>query len=564
MAGGPTPAKPLNLAVQIEQQSKILNLFARMTLEIGTSMDRQETVDRLYKMTVPDLAENCQLWCLDSLGVLVPENSLRPQKTEELFFDWKLVHHELEEVIKTGFTRVQTFDQFSLLFVPLTVRNQVTGLFALLKTKQNFSQHDRVVAEELSQRLALALENSRIYEELKITKDELLKAKEHAEMASHTKSLFLANMSHEIRTPLTAILGYSDLILTAPVENKADYQDWGQRIKYNGNHLLRLINDLLDLTKIESGFIEMSHEEVNINSLLSDINGALIPELSSRNNKLEFSLETPVPRHIQTDLLRIRQILFNIIGNASKFTEAGKILVKVGFLESTSQIYLNVIDEGVGLTQNQIKKIFRPFSQGDSSHSRRFGGTGLGLSLSRQLARYLGGDVSLIRSAIGEGSTFQIRIHIGPATPHDFIHQLSIGTVMPSRAVDSESSIPLIGRRILLADDSIDNQLIIARFLKRAGAEIEIANNGQEAIEMALRNSYDLILMDIQMPIKNGYLAARELRSLAYAKPIIALTAYALKQEKDECISAGCDDHISKPIDRELLIATVKKYTTGR
>jgi signal transduction histidine kinase/ActR/RegA family two-component response regulator len=561
VTGIPIQTKPLDPAIQLEQQSRILNLFARMTVEIGTSLDRQETLERLLKIIIPELAENCKLWCLDPQGGLVPEKSLLLQKTEAPSFDWNLVNSELEEIVKTGCSRVRTFDVFNVLFIPLIARNQVTGLLTLLKTNHNFSQHDIVIAEELSQRAALALENSRFFEELKFAKEELVKAKELAEVASLTKSLFLANMSHEIRTPLTAILGFSDLILSAPSENKIDFQNWGHRIKSNGVHLLKLINEILDLTKIESGLIEINHEEVNINDLLSEINAALLPELLKRHNKLEFSLETAVPRYIQTDLMRIRQILFNIIGNASKFTDAGGIFVKVGLNQSTSQIYFNVIDQGLGLSENQIKKIFRPFSQGDSSHSRRFGGTGLGLSLSRQLARHLSGDVVLVQSALGGGSTFQIIIHVGRINPQDLITELSIGTTTAAKSPESESLMPLIGSRILLADDSADNQLILSRFLKRAGAEVEIANNGQEAIEMALSQSFDLILMDIQMPIKNGYIAAQELRSMAYSKPILALTAYALKQEKDQCLLSGCDDHISKPVDRHLLIATVKKYT---
>jgi CheY-like chemotaxis protein len=367
-------------------------------------------------------------------------------------------------------------------------------------------------------------------------------------------------MSHEIRTPLTAILGFSDLILNHNENDVENLKDWGQRIKANGSHLLKVINEILDVSKIESGRMELSYQTVSVQEAVRELHGLLAPLAQKNNNRLSFTLQSPVPAFLEIDPTRLKQILINVIGNALKFSETGSVDVQVSYVSATSQLCFLVEDTGIGLSPEQASRLFQPFSQGDDSHTRRFGGTGLGLSLSRKLARCMGGDVSLVRSTPGEGSTFQICVGAKAPAQTAMLGELSMSTLARPVPHEDPAAISLEGLSVLLAEDSVDNQRLISILLRKSGVTIDIASDGAEAFEMALAKSYDLILMDIQMPKRNGYEVCRELRQRGYNGPITALTAHARPEDEQRAFDSGFNGHLSKPIERSKLLHFVKDY----
>lgn len=390
---------------------------------------------------------------------------------------------------------------------------------------------------------------------LEETAKDLIAAKEAAEAANMAKSAFLANMSHEIRTPLGAVLGFSDLLIDPNVEpsEKANYLS---AIKRNGELLSNIINDILDLSKIEAGSMKIAVREVTINEILNDTKTLL--DLNAKEKGIALNVVTAenVPEIVQTDPLRLRQILINIIGNAIKFTSKGSVDVHISLREgpdNTGRLAFVVKDTGGGIKENQIGKLFIPFSQADTTSKRKFGGTGLGLVISKRFANLLGGDVQLTETVFEKGSTFTITIDPGP------IRSVVLGAAKPKSAEAQKKNIRLDGVRVLLAEDSLDNQALITRLLKLSGAaSVEVASDGQEAVTKASGGAlYDVILMDLQMPLMDGYEATAQLRSQGYRGQIIALTAHTLSDERERCLRSGFDEHIGKPINRELLIERV-------
>jgi signal transduction histidine kinase/CheY-like chemotaxis protein len=411
---------------------------------------------------------------------------------------------------------------------------------------------------------AVAMMTNLLSEELAASQQELAersqalrRAKEAAEAATAAKSQFLANMSHEIRTPLTALLGFADL-LGAHRISEADRLSYAQIIRRNGEHLLSLMNDILDLSKIEAGRLEVTREDSSLSEALSGVISLM--RVRATEEGLEFGLHllTPIPAVVRTDPVRLRQILLNLVGNAIKFTEAGsvRILVRYDARAAPPRLAVDVVDTGIGMSAEQMALIFQPFQQADPSMSRRYGGTGLGLAICRPLAEALGGTLSA-RSVLGEGSTFtlSLAVVVPPGTP---LVQ-SIGEHAPRHA---DSSRPPSSERftgsVLLAEDGPDNQLLVTTLLRNLGITVAVVENGQEAVTRALeaRSSgapYDMVLMDMQMPVLDGYGAATELRRKGYRGSIVALTAHAMTGERERCLAAGCDDYLQKPIDRVAL-----------
>ena len=401
------------------------------------------------------------------------------------------------------------------------------------------------------------------------TEREILRAKEEAESASLAKTQFLANVSHEIRTPLSAIIGFSELLLN-PSQSADDRLQSASTIHRNGRQLLHLINEILDISKVESGKMELEDTETRLLDLLQEMTSLF--ELKAREKGLHFEIAVDgkgVPSVVRTDPMRLRQILVNMIANAVKFTEKGS--VRVALKKEGTQLLFRVRDTGCGVPEESRSRLFQPFSQADSSTSRRFGGTGLGLVLSKRFAESLGGDVMLMDS--GEsGSVFEARIQchaVGETLLGSGILRQGRTPLAPVLEPDQGA---LNGCSILLVDDAVDNQILISRFLKMAGARVEIAGGGFEAVQKAgpVEDSrFDLVLMDIQMPGMDGYEATRTLRDRGWVKPIIALTAHALKSEREKCLEAGFDDHFTKPIDRMKLMSCLsawlkKSRETGR
>jgi CheY-like chemotaxis protein/nitrogen-specific signal transduction histidine kinase len=397
-------------------------------------------------------------------------------------------------------------------------------------------------------------------------------AREAAHAASTAKSEFLASMSHEIRTPMTAILGYVDLLAEGCAHRCEFGHDTLPRhidtIARNAKYLLQLINDILDLSKIEAGKLQPEITACSPCELLADIESLMRVRATSKGLALSIECPGPIPQTIQTDSVRLRQILINLLGNALKFTETGSVrlvmrLRQPGQNHNADQPYLqfDVIDTGPGMTPQQVAALFRPFSQADRSLARRYGGTGLGLSISQHLAEMLGGKVT-VESSPGAGSTFHVIVATGPLDDVGLVEYNS--AALPARPSKSAAD-PRLAGRVLLAEDGPDNQRLISFLLRRAGAEVTAVDDGQMAVDAALAaraagQPFDVILMDMQMPVLDGYTATARLREQGYTGPIVALTAHAMASDRDECLAAGCDAFASKPIDRGGLLGLVAQY----
>ncbi len=410
--------------------------------------------------------------------------------------------------------------------------------------------------EELNEALLMSLQSQSA-----IAAD-LAQATELAEEASRAKSAFLANMSHEIRTPMTAILGYAELML----EDEPDPPQRRQHlrtIQRNGEHLLALINDILDLSKIEAGRMTVEQIDCSLADLVRDIERLMSNRVREKGLMFAVEFATAVPRTVQTDPTRLRQILVNLIGNAVKFTEQGSIRMRLDYDDTTGLLGCDIVDTGIGMSDEQLARLFRPFHQADQSTTRRFGGTGLGLAISRELAQILGGDIQ-VHSTVGSGSTFRVTIYGGNVAGAERI--ASTGDRGPATAPSRERADAVVLRgRILLAEDGPDNQRLIATILRKAGAEVLLAGDGQQALDqvfLAEREGrpVDAVLMDMQMPVLDGYAATRVLRARGYAGPVIALTANAMTGDREACMAAGCSDFETKPIDRARLLGKLRHH----
>ena len=394
----------------------------------------------------------------------------------------------------------------------------------------------------------------------------LAEGRQAAEVASTAKREFLENMGHELYAPLTAILGFSEILRGGMAKQEAIQAC--EIIQHNGEHLLGVINDILDLSKIEAGRLVLNWQTCSPRQIVSEVMATMTVRADVKGLRLSFEHQENLPEKIQTDPRRLRQILVNLIGHAIKFTEAGSVRVLVSSETASSEggkLRFEVIDTGKGIAQEGLVAIFQPFSQVHSPTHHSCGCAGLGLAISQRLARMLGGDIK-VASTQGKGTTFSATVAMGPPDEAKPVPSSPEATEKPA-AVKSEPV--TLDCRILLVEDGPNNQRLTALVLGKTGAEVVTVGNGQQAVELAFREGpadrpFDLILMDMEMPVMDGYEATSNLRKKGYRKPILALTAHQKEEDRQKCLAAGCDDYLAKPWDRKSLVQLVSKYVKSK
>jgi PAS domain S-box-containing protein len=420
-----------------------------------------------------------------------------------------------------------------------------------------------VVARDLSERRLLRAERNRV-ESLEEANSALREAMLHAEATTRIKTEFLANVSHEIRTPMTAILGFSEVLLEEARRNDSQRGtvEALRTIQRNGDYLLALLNDILDLSKIESGRLEVERVTFSPVAMVHEVERLMRVRAEAKAVGFHVDFEGEVPTQVEGDPTRVRQILINLVGNAIKFTEIGEVRLRVKLRDHPAPAHLifEVTDTGIGITPAERAKLFRPFGQADSSTTRRYGGTGLGLTISKRLADLLDATIS-VDSEPGRGTTFRLEL---PAGDLEGVERVSAPQHAAEPAVPLDET-PQLSGTVLLVEDGADNQRLISLLLGKLGLQVVTAENGQQAVERvqearARGESFVLVLMDMQMPVMDGYTATRILRRQGYAAPIVALTAHAMDTERARCIAAGCDDFATKPIDRARFYALLQRH----
>lgn len=379
---------------------------------------------------------------------------------------------------------------------------------------------------------------------------ELTQERETARNANKVKSLFLAHMSHEIRTPLVSVLGFADLLKDENL-SRTERLHYLSIIERTGNNLKNIINDILDISKVEAGHLSVNPHQFNLHGMLQDLKTVMELKSVEKGIALDIEMDELCPKFIVGDSERMRQILVNLIGNAIKFTDEGSVKVTCRTLNDS--LIFQIQDSGIGISEKQQRLLFQNFSQGESSVSRRYGGTGLGLALSRALANKMDGDIQLIESSVGKGSLFEFTMKFTLASQSEAI---------PETQQTPEVPLELAGKKILLVDDCEENLVLFQHFLKKMGPEIDLARNGVEALVLVEQKQFDLILMDMQMPLMDGYTATKILRKEGYQVPVIAITAHALKEDAQRCYNAGCDGYLSKPLQKSDLLSAIQRATT--
>ncbi len=450
----------------------------------------------------------------------------------------------------------------SIIYFPLSVEGKVIGGigFVNYETTLDIEKDDIERISSYLVQVGTAIRNSQLFEEAQKASDAALIAQQAAETSEAAKSHFLANMSHEIRTPMTAIIGYSESLRDDDI-SPDEKQRFVKTIIRSGKHLLTIINDILDLSKIEAHKLEVEHLVVPLVSLIRDLKAHISIKAEEKGLLFNISPIFPLPSYFISDPTRVKQVLFNLASNAVKFTRHGSVNILIRYDEESDTLYFEIKDTGIGLTLEQKKRVFEPFVQADSSTTRKYGGTGLGLYISKQLASLLNGEI-YVDSQPGLGSEFVLAIRPGNLSDVEwFNNKIDLENAMNAaeRSIEAVEDIKLDGK-VLIAEDNLENQKLLTHILNRMEVNIVMVNNGIEALEQAIESNFDLILLDIQMPEMGGEEAASELKTKNISTPIVALTANVMQHQLKKYRKAGFADFIAKPFDRQHFVKTLKKY----
>lgn len=543
-------------------QARALKLYRMMTIDDYFAKDEIFLTfkDEAGKFVQ---AKNHFLSSIDSATTRKTWNSINPNIIEGS----KVQNEAVELIHEEKYAEASEM----LLNKVIPIQDKVAGgLFKLLETQNANIQHELKKAQENNDLYYLYIFSLGgmvlllglfityyVYKYNTKTENALIQEQKASERANLAKSTFLANMSHEIRTPLTAIIGFSEQILNTNL-NLNDQQKLKQTIVRNSMHLQHLVNDILDLSKIESGELELEMTAASPTQINQEIESIISKRAYDKNLSFKVNNIFPLPSSIISDSVRLKQILLNLCSNAIKFSSEGGITLDTSYNPDTNFISFSVKDTGIGLSEEEQKNIFKPFIQADVSTTRKFGGTGLGLSISHLLATELGGTL-VCNSIKDHGSQFILSIPTGITGKIKMITSNEGDVRITDNSLDNIEIKQLQGN-ILLAEDIKDNQELISLYVTQTGAHIELAKNGEEAIHKALSNTYDLILMDMQMPKVDGVEAISILRKAGYSVPIVSLTANALAAAKEKCLIAGADQFLTKPINVNAFYKTLNKY----
>lgn len=386
--------------------------------------------------------------------------------------------------------------------------------------------------------------------------DQLSEAKLAAEKANEAKTHFLANVSHEIRTPIGAITGFAEM-LNHPGYSDSERMNYSMIIERNSKQLLRLVDDILDLSKVEAGKIVFEDSDFNLNEFLMDFEAVMSLKAVEKGIQFNLKVDGLIPENVKGDQVRLKQILSNLVGNAIKFTIKGEVSASISY--QSGVLKAAITDTGIGIAKENISNLFKPFSQADPSLTRKFGGTGLGLVLSKRLANEFGGDLFIEKTEVGVGSTFVMTACLPIASKSEMLTYRSIPAADAQVAFSAGDAGSLKDVTVLLVEDSPDNRMLVSLYLAKTGVKLLTANDGFDGLMLATKSLPDIVLMDIQMPRMDGHEATRKLREAGFTRPIIALTAHALREERERCLLSGFSDYMTKPMKRELLINMIRE-----